>query len=541
MHSQSRVGFATALALVVLFSAVALGDTVRVDVSGGGDYETLAEGIAAASNGDTVLVAEGLYQGPLNRDLDFNGRDIVLRSESGSAATVIDCEHASRAFTFNSNESYLAVVEGVTLANGYAEHDTLNPYEGYGGAVHCYATNPTFRDVVFTGNTADGDGGALNCMFSNSTMSLIDCSFASNAAAHGGAINSDHTRIVLWDCSFTGNSASSWGGAILLDRDSSSMTRCVFSDNEGSMGGAVNFRGDYQHYLVDCSFIRNTAVHHGGAVSSYYGRPSFTRCDFVGNDAGYFGAGVGVTANPAAFEDCSFFRNVVRDTLGAVVTTSRASTFTNCTFVFNDTPYGGAIVSSGEAHPVITECIIAHTSQGVGVQCADSSEPTISYSCIFGNALGDSLCGIYHDNIFVDPALCDTIGGLLALQECSPCLDSGQGGGAIGSPLPISCPCDDPTGVPGTDYSCRALRALALSPATDVLAVAYEVPDGCLLATLSVYDVGGRLVGRTTQGTARGRVDTIVWESDGQCSSGVYFYVLEACERVARGRAVIVR
>jgi len=541
MRLQVTIGIFVALGVVTLLSGVAVGTTVRVDVSGGGDFETLAEGIAAASSGDTVLVAGGLYQGPLNRDLDFNGRNIILRSESGSVATIIDCEHQSRAFTFNSNESYLAVVEGFTITNGYAAHDTLNPVNAYGGAVHCYATNPTFRDVAFVGNTADGDGGALNCKFSSSTMSLSDCSFTSNTAGHGGAINSDGTRILLWDCSFTGNLATSWGGAILLDDDSSGMTRCVFTDNEGSMGGAVHFRSDHQHSLTDCSFIRNTAVHHGGAVTSYYGRPSFNRCSFVGNDAAYFGSAVGVTANPAAFEDCSFFRNVVRDTLGAVVATSRASTFENCTFAFNDTPYGGAVVASGESHPIITECIIAHTSQGVGVQCADSSEPTISYSCIYGNALGDSLCGVYHDNVFVDPAFCDTTGGLLSLEECSPCWDSGQGGGVIGSPHPVGCPCGNPTDVSGGNPPQYSLHAVALNPAKGRLAVMYEVPRGCSTANLWIYDVGGRLVDRVSQPVGRGSVDTIVWESEGQRSSGVYFYRLDACEHVARGRAVIVR
>ena len=207
----------------------------------------------------------------------------------------------------------------------------------------------------------------------------------------------------------------------------------------------------------------------------------------------------------------------------------------------DDTPYGGAIVSSGESHPTITECIIAYTSQGVGIQCADSSEPTTSYSCIFGNALGDSLCGIRHDNIFTDPAFCDTLGGLLALQECSPCLDSGQGGGAIGSQLPVGCPCGDPTGVTGTDHSCEELRASAVSPARGELSVTYEVPDDCGSADLSVYDVAGRLVGRNRQPTRGGVVETIEWESGDRCASGVYFYVLDACGSIARGRAVLIQ
>ena len=56
------------------------------------DQPTIQAGIDAAADGDTVLVADGTYTGDGNRDIDFGGKSIVLKSENGPVLTVIDCE-----------------------------------------------------------------------------------------------------------------------------------------------------------------------------------------------------------------------------------------------------------------------------------------------------------------------------------------------------------------------------------------------------------------------------------------------------------------
>ncbi len=122
-------------------SASAESAVVRVPA----DEPTIQEGISAAESGDTVLVYPGTYSGPLNRDTDFGGAKVVLRGVAGPELTVIDCEHAGRAFLFQSGEEPTTIVEGFTITGGRGRY-------GDGGAILCEDSSPTIRSCVFEAN-----------------------------------------------------------------------------------------------------------------------------------------------------------------------------------------------------------------------------------------------------------------------------------------------------------------------------------------------------------------------------------------------------
>lgn len=143
--------------MIVFVSFCAYGKTVYVDGTNGNDSNdglswktakaTIQACIDAASDGDTVLVADGIYTGDGNRDIDFRGKVITVKSENDAENCIIDCEGTKeephRGFYFHSGESDKSIVDGFTIKNGYGPRNQYRDVsESVGGAVYCYNSSP---------------------------------------------------------------------------------------------------------------------------------------------------------------------------------------------------------------------------------------------------------------------------------------------------------------------------------------------------------------------------------------------------------------
>ena len=74
------------------------------------EYATIQDAIDAAVDGDVVIVAPATYTGDGNRDIDFYGKAITVRSENGPANCIIDCQSSGRGFYFR-NEDENSIVD----------------------------------------------------------------------------------------------------------------------------------------------------------------------------------------------------------------------------------------------------------------------------------------------------------------------------------------------------------------------------------------------------------------------------------------------
>ena len=200
---MSKLANLTLLASLGVFSALtalpatAQADTIHVP----GDYPTIQEGIDAAVDGDTVLVASGTYTGPGNKNLDFQGKAITVRSADGPETCIIDCEGAGRGFIFHSGETSLSIVDGFTITNGLARQ---------GGGIQCEQSSPTIMNSRITSNIAVEDGGGVRCRdFSEPT--IVNCLIAGNSGVAGGGFTSSDGNATIVNCTITENIADSGG------------------------------------------------------------------------------------------------------------------------------------------------------------------------------------------------------------------------------------------------------------------------------------------------------------------------------------------
>ncbi len=124
-------------------------DVSSVAIHVPGDYATIQAAIDAAVEGDTVLVDDGVYTGEGNKEIDFRGKAITVRSKNGPENCVIDCENSGRGFWFHSSETRDSVLRGFTIQNGRVEDDN-------GGAIYCDGASPTIVGNIITDNSATG-------------------------------------------------------------------------------------------------------------------------------------------------------------------------------------------------------------------------------------------------------------------------------------------------------------------------------------------------------------------------------------------------
>ncbi|UCF42458.1 MAG: hypothetical protein JSV99_07590, partial [Planctomycetota bacterium] len=278
---MTRITTITTVLAILVFCSTALSDDLHVPA----DYNTIQAAIDAAVDGDVVIVADGNYTGPRNKNLDFAGRAITVRSENGPEVTIIDCENDGRGFDFHSAEDSNSVLEGFTITRGSA-HD--------GGAVHCNESSPVIKDCIFTSNSASHNGGGVALLSSSAVVT--NCLFRNNRGRiHAGAMSCSESEALVQDCVFLENftySYSADGGAMLIaGKPSPTVMNCLFAanqtDRDGGGGGIRNYKSSPT--IINCTFANNDSEGGGAICNAPDCSVTMVNCILWGNTAGYYG------------------------------------------------------------------------------------------------------------------------------------------------------------------------------------------------------------------------------------------------------------
>jgi subtilisin family serine protease len=190
-------------------------------------FDAIQEALIRAPRHGTIIISPGTYTGPANRNIDFRGRAITVRSADGPASCIIDCQGEGRGFYFHSGEGPGSVVEGLTIANGKADN---------GGAISCTdKSSPTINHCIFRGNSASLLGGAVYVV--GSDVMLRNCTFSGNTAVYGGgAICQASGTMTVVNCILWGDSAP--------EISSFAERHVQYCDVQGSFTGEGNINAD---------------------------------------------------------------------------------------------------------------------------------------------------------------------------------------------------------------------------------------------------------------------------------------------------------
>ncbi|MEZ4648276.1 MAG: right-handed parallel beta-helix repeat-containing protein [Candidatus Eisenbacteria bacterium] len=261
--------------------------TIRyVKPDGTGDVATIQIALDHANIGDTILLADGVFTGPGNRELMFQGRDVTLVSESGDPEScIIDVENRfeTRCMNIVSGETAACRIEGITIRDGNGDW-----YDGgrKGGGILVIDSSPTIVNCRFESCSASERGGAL--YFENSTSSLSGLYFTGNYAPEGTAIVArSGSAIDITQCVFYDERAGD--GIVFGENCVVSIDHCTFA---GSSATAVVKAGALGTIDIQRSIIAMNDSGAGHCVSGGIIDPTCT--DIYGNATNWVGCLAGL-------------------------------------------------------------------------------------------------------------------------------------------------------------------------------------------------------------------------------------------------------
>ncbi len=471
---------ATCVLAVVLLSSVASSTVIRVPLDAG----TITEAVAIAAQGDTVLIAPGVY---VEHDIALHSTITILGETGLPEDVVVDAQSAGRIFECAGVDEVL--LAGLTLTGGLASGSST---EGQGGAIRCSASSLVVQDCDFRANESISSGGALmicggayaalaRCTFANNvttdyyggairwqhssgsvtgcvfdsnqayhggavdcymaSVAWTDCAFDGNHASEGGAMECVHSLVSMVECSFLGNTAAVFGGALRCYAEGPSealeISHCLFAGSSvwqtGSLGGAIMVERHNDPAVValeGCTFRDCEAGLAGGAVVLFDSHSTVSDCSFEECSA-YRAGAVGCSGGDVSFERCVFASNEATENGGGLASYGTSSEVLSCTFVANSAGTGAGVMSSSGAVQSLERTIIAFSTGGAAIAHQDS--PCASLACcdLFGNEGGDWV-GCLEDQLGVagnfsqDPLFClDLVPTApYTLDSASPCAPS---------------------------------------------------------------------------------------------------------------------
>jgi parallel beta-helix repeat protein/predicted outer membrane repeat protein len=431
---MKKVIFALAL---FLFATSCPAEIIIVDQEWPYDFDNIQAAIDDSTNGDFIIVFPGTYTGPGNRDIDFRGKAITVRSIVPTdpyfvAATIIDCngteDEPHSGFNFYSGEDVYSVLAGFTITNSagfpcngiYCENSSptitncvLNNNDR--AAISCDQSNPVITDCIISNS-----GSGIACVSANPV--ITNCTISDNNGVGIYCMNDCNMTII--NCTITGNISEyagpggGGGGICCTESSSAVITNCTIAGNTAEFGAGIYCGYQSSVEITGCAITGNSAVDSGGGVycHKFNASQTITSCTIIGNSAEYYGGGI-------------YCEN------------ETGTKITNCTIADNFAQLFGGGIYCMASKPLINRSIFWGNSDSSGTgQSAQIYEgipnTNVWFSCIQDDnpndtniPFGEEQYNIDDDPCFVQPGFWDANvwhDGDYHLLRASPCIETGD-------------------------------------------------------------------------------------------------------------------
>ena len=321
------LGLGLTMALLWLSSGLGTGPPVAraADLHvcpSGCTYSSIQAAVDAASDGDVIKVATGIYTGVNNYgvlvQVVYINKSVTIRGgytaaftdppDSNSNPTTLDAQGQGRVLYITGNIS--PTIEGLRITGGDAtgldgngggvyisnatatirNNQVFSNTAQWGGGLHLYdsaatlsgntvisntanqggglflwfSDNATLSSNTVISNTANDAGGGLYLMNSDATLSGNTVS--ANTVPHGGGLYLMHSDATLSGNTILSNTAIGQGGGLWLDFSDATLTNNVVADNRANGGGSGLLVWSSSPRLLHTTVARNG----GGDGSGLY-------------------------------------------------------------------------------------------------------------------------------------------------------------------------------------------------------------------------------------------------------------------------------